>query len=142
MMNSNDTYSTPLGSRYASEEMLRNFSPNTRYSTWRRLWVALAEAEMECGLDITPEQVEQLRAHTDDIDYDAVSAKEKETERPLTDCRQKAKFKFFGNRRDFGHACSAFSGSSTGMYTCSHRHRLRTYLCSWFFHLKTSSSKK
>ena len=77
-MNSNDTYSTPLGSRYASEEMLRNFSPNTRYSTWRRLWVALAEAEMECGLDITPEQVEQLRAHTDDIDYDAVSAKEKE----------------------------------------------------------------
>ena len=77
-MNSNDTYSTPLGSRYASEEMLRNFSPNTRYSTWRRLWVALAEAEMECGLDITPEQVEQLRAHTDDIDYDTVSAKEKE----------------------------------------------------------------
>lgn len=77
-MNSNDTYSTPLGSRYASEEMLRNFSPNTRYSTWRRLWVALAEAEMECGLDITPEQVEQLRAHTDNIDYDAVSAKEKE----------------------------------------------------------------
>lgn len=73
-----DTYSTPLSSRYASEEMLKNFSPNMRYSTWRRLWVALAESEMECGLNITKEQVDQLRSHIDDIDYDAVSAKEKE----------------------------------------------------------------
>lgn len=77
-MNSNDTYSSPLSSRYASDEMLLNFSPNMRYSTWRKLWVALAESEMECGLPITKAQVEQLRAHTEDIDYDVVSAKEKE----------------------------------------------------------------
>lgn len=78
MSNPNASYQSPLQGRYASPAMLKLFSNDTRYGTWRRLWVALAETEMELGLPITPEQVEQLRAHVDDIDYDCVAAKEKE----------------------------------------------------------------
>ncbi len=69
-MSNKTVYETPLGSRYASKEMLYLFSPDHKFTTWRRLWVALAEAEMELGLPITQEQVDQLRAHIDDIDYD------------------------------------------------------------------------
>ncbi len=75
---SKDIYESPLSGRYASKQMRRIFSPDARYSTWRKLWVALAEAEMELGLPITKGQVEELRAHTDDIDYDAVAKKERE----------------------------------------------------------------
>ncbi len=71
-------YESPLSSRYASEAMLRLFSPDTRYSTWRKLWVSLARAEQAMGLPITTEQVEQLAAHTDTIDYEAVAKKERE----------------------------------------------------------------
>jgi len=71
-------YETPLSSRYASEYMLRLFSADTRYRTWRKLWVALAEAEMELGLPVTKEQVEELAAHTEDIDYECVRQREKE----------------------------------------------------------------
>lgn len=71
-------YESPFNSRYASEKMLWLFSPDMRYSTWRRLWVALAEAEHELGLPVTMEQIEELRAHIDDIDYDVVAKKEKE----------------------------------------------------------------
>ena len=78
MANPNSSYQSPLQGRYASPAMLKLFSNDTRYGTWRRLWVALAETEMELGLPITREQVEQLRAHMDDIDYDVVAAKEKE----------------------------------------------------------------
>ena len=78
MANPNSSYQSPLQGRYASPAMLKLFSNDTRYGTWRRLWVALAETEMELGLPITREQVEQLRAHVDDIDYDVVAAKEKE----------------------------------------------------------------
>lgn len=71
-------YESPLSSRYASEYMLHLFSPDKRYHTWRKLWVALARAEYKLGLPVTAEQVEELEAHlNDEIDYDAVAAKEK-----------------------------------------------------------------
>ena len=66
-----NTYETPLNSRYASPEMQYIFSPDRKFTTWRKLWVALAESEMELGLPITREQVEELKAHVDDIDYEA-----------------------------------------------------------------------
>ncbi len=73
-----DVYESPLSSRYASKEMLQLFSQDTRFRTWRRLWVALARAEMELGLPVTAEQVAELEAHIEDIDYDAAEAREKE----------------------------------------------------------------
>ncbi len=73
-----DCYESPLSSRYASEEMLRLFSSDARYQTWRKLWVALARAQHKLGLPITQEQVDQLEAHLTDIDYEAVRLKEKE----------------------------------------------------------------
>ena len=74
----NDTYQSPFNARYASAEMSRLFSPDMRYTTWRRLWVALAESEMELGLPITQAQVDELKAHIEPIDYDVVAKKEKE----------------------------------------------------------------
>lgn len=71
-------YESPLSSRYASEYMLNLFSSDTRYQTWRKLWVSLAKAEMTLGLPITEEQVEELSNHITDIDYDVVAAREKE----------------------------------------------------------------
>lgn len=71
-------YESPLASRYASKYMLELFSPDTRYQTWRRLWVSLARAEMELGLPITGQQVAELEDHITDIDYDCVSKREKE----------------------------------------------------------------
>ena len=73
-----DTYSTPLGSRYASKEMLYLFSPDKKFKTWRKLWIALAEAEKELGIEITDEQINQLKAFQDDINYEEAIAKEKE----------------------------------------------------------------
>ena len=73
-----DRYESPLSSRYASEYMLRLFSSDTRYQTWRRLWTALAREEMKQGLPITEEQVADLEAHISDIDYDCVREREKE----------------------------------------------------------------
>ena len=63
-------YENPLCARYASRTMQRIFSPDFKFSTWRRLWIALAESEQELGLPITDEQLDELRAHVDDIDYD------------------------------------------------------------------------
>ena len=71
-------YESPLSSRYASEYMLSLFSSDTRYSTWRRLWVSLAKAEHALGLPVTEGQVAELEAHTNDIDYACVAAREKE----------------------------------------------------------------
>ena len=71
-------YESPLSARYASEEMLRLFSPDTRYETWRRLWVSLAQAEHDLGLPVTQAQVDELRANVSPINYDVVAAKEKE----------------------------------------------------------------
>lgn len=74
----NDTYVTPLGTRYASKEMLYIFSPDKKFKTWRKLWIALAESEKELGLNITDEQIEALKAYADDINYDVAIAREKE----------------------------------------------------------------
>ena len=73
-----DIYESPFNLRYASREMLYLFSPDKRYSTWRKLWVALAQAEHELGLPVSAEQIRELEAHIDDIDYEVVAAKEKE----------------------------------------------------------------
>lgn len=72
------TYESPLASRYASRYMLHLFSPDSRFETWRKLWVALARAEHELGLPVTQAQVDELAAHISPIDYDIVSKKEKE----------------------------------------------------------------
>ena len=66
-------YENPLGTRYASDEMKRIFSPDEKYSCWRKLWIALAESEKELGLDITDEQIAEMKAHVNDIDYDKVA---------------------------------------------------------------------
>ncbi|MEE1200149.1 MAG: hypothetical protein U0L09_05815, partial [Christensenellales bacterium] len=66
----NNIYESPLSSRYASKYMLELFSSDTRYRTWRRLWVSLAKAEMALGLPINQEQIDEMRAHIEDIDYD------------------------------------------------------------------------
>lgn len=71
-------YESPLSSRYASDEMQFIFSADKKFSTWRRLWVALARAEMELGLPVTQEQVEEMEAHLTDIDYDLAAQKEQE----------------------------------------------------------------
>lgn len=70
-------YDNPLIERYASREMCAQFGPQKKFSTWRRLWVALAEAEHELGLPITREQIDELKAHVDDVDFDAAAAYEK-----------------------------------------------------------------
>ena len=71
-------YSTPLNSRYASKEMSHIFSDDMKFSTWRKLWVALAESEKELGLNITQEQIDELKAHIYDINYEDAAKREKE----------------------------------------------------------------
>ncbi len=71
-------YVTPLSGRYASKEMNEIWSSDSKYGTWRRLWVALAEAEKELGINITDEQIKEMKAHVDDIDYDVVAKRESE----------------------------------------------------------------
>lgn len=73
-----NTYESPLNSRYASEQMKYIFSPDFKFRTWRKLWIALAESEKELGLNITDEQISELKAHADDINYDVAAAREKE----------------------------------------------------------------
>lgn len=72
-----DKYQSPLSERYASKEMQYIFSPDMKFRTWRRLWIALAETEKELGLNITEEQIEELKAHKDDINYDVAKEREK-----------------------------------------------------------------
>lgn len=74
---SNDKYQSPLSERYASKEMQYIFSPDKKFRTWRRLWIALAKTEKELGLDITDEQIQELEAHKDDINYDIAKEREK-----------------------------------------------------------------
>jgi len=73
-----DRYVSPLSERYASREMQYIFSPDMKFRTWRKLWIALAETEMELGLPITQEQIDELKAHADDINYEDAKAREKE----------------------------------------------------------------
>ncbi len=73
-----DKYESPLCTRYASREMQFLFSPDKKFKTWRKLWIALAEAEKELGLDITDEQIKELKDNADNINYDVAKAREKE----------------------------------------------------------------
>lgn len=75
---SKDVYESPLNSRYASREMKYIFSPDFKFRTWRKLWIALAESEQELGLPITDEQIAELKAHADDINYDVAEKRERE----------------------------------------------------------------
>ena len=81
---STDRYVSPLSERYASKDMQYIFSPDMKFRTWRKLWIALAETEMELGLSqdgkpvITREQIDELKSHADDINYDVAKAREKE----------------------------------------------------------------
>ena len=72
-----DRYQSPLSERYASKEMQYIFSPDMKFRTWRKLWIALAETEKELGLDITDEQISELKAHQDDINYEDAKEREK-----------------------------------------------------------------
>ncbi len=80
---STDRYNSPLSERYASKEMQYIFSPDMKFSTWRKLWIALAETEMELGLSedgkpvITQEQIDEMKAHVDDINYEVAKEREK-----------------------------------------------------------------
>ncbi|MDB2576140.1 adenylosuccinate lyase, partial [Planctomycetota bacterium] len=75
---SDEQYISPLGARYASREMRANFSDRTKFTTWRRLWIALAESEQELGLAISDEQLDELRAHATDLDLELAAKYEKE----------------------------------------------------------------
>ena len=76
-MSGADAYTSPLGERYASRAMLELWSARTRYGLWRRLWLTLAEAQRELGLDLPEDAIAQMRAHVDDIDFEAVAAYER-----------------------------------------------------------------
>ena len=73
----NDRYQSPLSERYASKEMQYIFSPDKKFRTWRKLWIALAETEKELGLPITQEQIDELKEHQDDINYEAAKERER-----------------------------------------------------------------
>ena len=73
-----DTYESPLSSRYADQEMKYLFSPDMKFRTWRKLWIALAEAEQSLGLPVTEEQIAEMKAHCDDINYEVAQQREKE----------------------------------------------------------------
>ena len=75
---STDRYVSPLSERYASKEMQYIFSPDMKFRTWRRLWIALAETEKELGLNITQEQIDELKAHAEDIKYDVAKERERQ----------------------------------------------------------------
>lgn len=74
-----DSYVSPLCERYSSKQMQHIFSPDFKFSTWRKLWIALAQSEQELGINISDEQIEEMQAHVYDIDYDFAKAREKET---------------------------------------------------------------
>lgn len=76
-MDRHDRYVSPLSTRYASDEMQYVFSDNNKFRTWRRLWISLAKAEKTCGLNITDEQIAQMEAHKDDVDYEKAAEWEK-----------------------------------------------------------------
>ena len=76
-MENSQNYTSPLSERYPSREMKYLFSPEMKFRTWRKLWIALAEAEKELGLPITQEQIEEMKAAADDINYEAARERER-----------------------------------------------------------------
>lgn len=72
------TYHSPFDGRYTSAEMNHIFSDDRKFSTWRRLWIALAKAEQALGLDISDEQIAEMKQYVDDINYDVANARERE----------------------------------------------------------------
>ena len=76
-MSGTDRYVSPLSERYASKEMQYIFSPDMKFRTWRKLWIALAETEKELGLSITDEQIEELKANAENINYDVAKKERK-----------------------------------------------------------------
>lgn len=92
-------YESPLSGRYASKEMQELFSTHKRASTWRKLWVALASSEMKLGLPITKEQVDELEANIDNIDFDRIAAIEKETRHDV-----------MAHNRAYGEVCPSAAG--------------------------------
>lgn len=99
MSNDHSTYENPLITRYCSREMSHIWSPQRKFSTWRRLWVALAEAEAELGLPISAQQIAELRAHTDDIDFDVADRYER-----------KLRHDVMAHVHAYGDACPAARG--------------------------------
>jgi len=79
ILKNREVYQNPLIDRYASKDMMRIFSPDNKFKTWRKLWIALAQSQMELGLPITKEQIEELKKNQNDINYDVAIEKEKET---------------------------------------------------------------
>ena len=77
-MPARDVYVNPLGTRYASKPMLRLFSDDRKFGTWRRLWLALARAQKDLGLAVTAVQIAEMEAHLDDIDYETADRRERE----------------------------------------------------------------
>ncbi len=106
-----DVYQSPLGKRYASDAMLRIFSDDMKFSTWRRLWIALAESEQALGLPITDEQLAQMRAHVDDINYEVADRRERETRHDV-----------MAHIYAYGQQCPAAKGilhlGATSCYVC------------------------
>ena len=101
-----NSYESPLSSRYASKEMLYIFSPDKKFSTWRRLWIALARAEMELGLTnedgtptITQDMIDEMEAHITDIDYEMAAAEER-----------KLRHDVMAHVHTFGHQCPKAAG--------------------------------
>ena len=78
-MSTTDRYTSPLSQRYASREMQYIFSQDMKFTTWRKLWIALAETEMELGLPITQEQIDEMKNHVSDINYDVAQARRRKS---------------------------------------------------------------
>ena len=108
---SRNSYESPFSSRYASQEMLELFSPDTKFKTWRILWIALAEAQKELGLNITQEQIDELKSNRDNIDYELAEQIEKETRHDV-----------MSHIRAYGAQCEKAKGiihlGATSCYVC------------------------
>lgn len=121
----NNTYESPLNSRYASKEMQYIFSPDFKFKMWRRLWIALAESEMELGLDISEQQIEELKKYKDDINYDVAKAREKEVRHDVM-AHVYAYGKQCPKAKGIIHlgATSCYVGDNTDVITMTHALRL------------------
>ncbi len=111
MASNRDKYTSPFSARYASPEMQYIFSDSFKFGTWRKLWIALAKAEKELGLDITDEQIEELIAHADEIDYETAEKREKE-------CRHDVMSHVYSYGKQCPKAESIIHLGATSCYVC------------------------